>query len=608
MAIFDYKGRDARELINEAYGLTAYTSGQAFTVGLFDELGALVPSVITTSTPPEGWRELTPEELGLDDSRLDISGSFVGEGPTFDGLLSSQAKVLGKFDENGNLTKVSFNIAATSFPFITDIIDYIPMFDNSYIHSFDYLLEALRDHSINNGLTGEDVIVTGYSLGAGVANGMFQLKDEDWDGFYANSDYITAASPKISDSEGIYNIGFENDVVFRTGGKADNWIDGAISALDGNDTPYGSTTDNIVLFDDTYSTPLWPYVQFSILNPAGWVAHVEGALFNPVQRIMDSTFYDYIERDSTIVLSHLSDLTRPFVWVEDKNTATSDHFGTPAFLLGGSKSDKLSDGRSDDFLDGFAGDDEFRLSTGTDVVAGGEGRDKAAVLGNAGDYEAMRTSDGTLYLYDTTGKYGLKELSSVEQVVFAGSVHGILDSTYTVTPTKLDGFLWNDLSYSSVRQGGGGDDALTGTGARDRLFGLDGNDQLRAGAGNDLVAGGDGNDVLLGEAGNDALYGGVGNDLLNGGAGYDVLTGGVGSDQFVFTGSLFGQDRITDFDIHENGQDTIGFSADLFSSVEAILNAATQVGSDTVIAAGSSRVTLVGLDRTQLTADDLFIV
>lgn len=608
MAIFDYKGEDARELIAEAYGLTAYSSGQAFTLGLFDKLGALVPSIVSTSTPPEGWRELTPRELGLDDSRLDITGSYKGEGPTFDGLFSSQAKVLGKFDDAGNLTKVSFNIAATSTPFVTDIIDYIPMFDNSYIDSFNYLLDALKDYSTSNGLSGEDVIVTGYSLGAGVANGMYQSKDEKWGGFYAESDYITGASPKIADSDGIYNIGFENDVVFRTGGTADNWIDGAISALTGNDTPYRSTTDNIVLFDDVYATPLWPYGPFSILNPTGWAAHLEGALFNPVERIMNSTFYDSIERDSTIVLSHLSDLTRPFVWVQDKDASTSDHFGTPAFLLGGEKGDKLSDGRSDDFLDGFAGNDEFRLTTGTDVVAGGAGKDKAAVLGNAGDYEAIRTSDGTVFLYDTTGKYGLKELSGVEEVVFAGNVHGILDSTYQVTPSKLDGFLWNDVSYSAAREGGAGNDTLTGTGGRDRLFGQGGDDQLSAGAGNDLVHGGAGNDVLRGEAGNDALYGGAGNDLLDGGAGNDFLSGGVGSDRFVFTGTAFGSDTVSDFGIHENGHDTLGFSADLFANVEDILAAARQVGSDTVITHGSNSVTLIGLQRAELTTNDLFII
>lgn len=607
MAIFDYKGQDGRQLLSDAYALTAYTSASAATFRLSEIAGAVVPNIVQTGSPPPGWRNLAPSELGLSNNHLDITGSYMGEGPTFDGLLSSQAKVLGKFDANGNLTGLSFNIVATSF--LTDIIDYIPMFDRSYIHAFDYLLNAIKDYAIAHGLSGEDIIITGYSEGAGVANGMYSHKDDSWGGFFSDSTYLGGASPVISDGEGIYNFGFENDIVHRIAGTSDNWVDGAIGALGDNDENYLSTTDNIVLFDDVYASPLWPYGPANILNPMGWVAHVEGALFNPIELIGNSTFYNYIERDSTIILSHLSDLTRPFTWVSDKATSTSDHFGTPAFLLGSQKADKLQDGRSDDLLDGFAGNDQFRLSTGTDAVAGGSGTDKVYVLGSASNYEAIRTSDGTLFLYDTTGTNGLKELTGVEEVVFSGAIHGFLDSgTYNVTSNRLDGFLWNDIAYSSALQGTAGNNTLTGGSGRDRMFGLDGNDQLRAGGGNDLVHGGNGADTLFGEAGNDALYGGVGNDTLNGGIGHDTLSGGVGSDRFVFTDTAFGRDVISDFDIHENGDDMLGFSSAVFSSVQAILNAAVQVGDDTIIRAGSNSVTLTGVDRADLFASDLYII
>lgn len=606
MPIFDYKGQDGRELLSDAWVLHSYTAGTAAFGALYGLVGAAVPDIIQNEKPPEGWRALTAEELGLSQDHVDITGSFKGEGPVFNGALAAQAHVFGKFDENGNLTKVSFSIAATSFA--TDILEYPAMFDNSYIHGFDYLLNAVKDYTTDHGLTGSDVLVNGYSEGAGVANGMYAQKDTAWGGFFADSDYVTGATPKITDSAGIYNFGFENDVVHRLGGTSNNFIDGALSALDGNDAEYLSTTDNIVLFDDVYSTSLWPYLQFSVLNPLNWVAHIEAVLINPIEWIGGSTFYEYIEKDSTILLNYLSDLTRPFTWMQDKDTATSSHFGTPAFLLGGTKDDKIADGRSDDFVDGFAGNDQVRLTTGTDLVAGGAGTDRVSVLGSASDYEAVRTSDGTLFLFDTTGKYGLKELTGVEKVEFSGSSHGdladLLNATYDFSGSRLDGPFFLNKSYSSFREGTAQADSLGGTSARDRLFGLDGNDQLSGAGGNDLLHGGDGNDTLNGGDGKDALYGGAHNDVLNGGKGDDFLSGGVGSDQFVFSQD-FGRDVISDFNVHENGQDTLVFSSQVFSSVQAILNSAVQRGNDTVITSGQNSVTLTGFDRIDLTANQL---
>lgn len=56
--------------------------------------------------------------------------------------------------------------------------------------------------------------------------------------------------PKITEGTGIYNIGFENDAVYRAGGVENFWLDGLKSALDGNDANYLSTTDNIILYDN----------------------------------------------------------------------------------------------------------------------------------------------------------------------------------------------------------------------------------------------------------------------------------------------------------------------------------------------------------------------
>ncbi|MGP3696847.1 Hint domain-containing protein [Rhodobacter sp. NSM] len=78
--------------------------------------------------------------------------------------------------------------------------------------------------------------------------------------------------------------------------------------------------------------------------------------------------------------------------------------------------------------------------------------------------------------------------------------------------------------------GGSGNDSLIGSTGNDTLSGDDGADGLSGGDGNDVLDGGTGNDTLLGGDGSDDLDGGIGNDSLDGGAGNDTLEGGVGTD------------------------------------------------------------------------------
>jgi Ca2+-binding RTX toxin-like protein len=111
------------------------------------------------------------------------------------------------------------------------------------------------------------------------------------------------------------------------------------------------------------------------------------------------------------------------------------------------------------------------------------------------------------------------------------------------------------------------------------------------------VNGGAGDDTIIGSQINDDLRGGDGNDQLFGGLGNDVLTGGVGIDTFIFAADS-GNDRITDFN---RTQDIIKFEADIFADVASILDAATQVGSNVVIAYGEgSTLTLNNVSLANL--------
>ncbi|WP_263264692.1 calcium-binding protein [Pseudomonas sp. RIT-PI-S] len=619
MAIFDYKGQDARALISDAWNLATYTSGVATVGALYNIPGAVLGEGNAFSVP-KGWREISATELNVDKTHLDLTGSFTGGD-----VAGAQARVFGQYDANGQLTKLAFSPAGTNS--LVDLAGWPAMIDNSYIHGFDYLLEAIKSYATDHHLTGKDVLVTGYSQGGAVTNGMFLGKDTLAGGFFKDSDYFGMESPKVGNDNGIFNFGFENDIVHRLTGEQTNVGSAVIGALHGTDTSYASTTDNIVLFDTLYAQSAWPYGPFSIANLTGWAAHIEGLFINPIQTIGQSTFYNYIERDSTIVISNLDPISRGVTWVSDKASATSNHYGAPAFLLGTASGDKLQDGSHDDFLDGFAGDDSFRVSTGTDIVAAGTGDDQVFLKGAASNYEAVRLSDGTLFLNDTTGQYGLKELHGVEHVEFetalataagqlpliGGVLTGVgqlLTPAYTVTDGKLDyeGWFGADKAYDKALEGSASGDTLNGTKGRDLIFGQAGNDHLYGGAGNDLLHGGDGNDTLLGASGDDQLYGGAGADSLVGGQGNDLLSGGVGSDVFIFDQPGFGHDRITDFNIHQNGTDLLVFSRSTFASTDAVIHAASLQGSDTVIQAGDSSVTLVGFNPSHLSADMISLV
>jgi Ca2+-binding RTX toxin-like protein len=346
-----------------------------------------------------------------------------------------------------------------------------------------------------------------------------------------------------------------------------------------------SGNNNTVVFDDTYADG----ISFNLLSTllgvsainnsvasAGWQTHGIIPFSNFLERIHDSQFYQQMDPESVVVVSFLSKSAKDgkpgkqsTTWVQDYDSATSDHFGKPAFLLGasGDYADKLKDGVSDDALEGYGGNDLFRLSTGTDIVDGGEGVDTAIVQGKRSTYDILKGEAGTYYLYDKSGKTGLKELRNIENVSFVGSENA---KDFFQVSTLVDA-------------------------KDDRVFGLDGNDTLSGSSGKDLLIGGNGNDSLSGGADADALYGSIGSDILNGGQGNDFLSGGYGDDTFVFDTPSWGKDLVSDFNIHAGDNDILQFAKSIFNGLADVLNHAKGLGGDTVIAHGNSSLTLAGV-------------
>lgn len=600
MAIFDYKGRDARAEVIEAFALARYAQIEAFGV-LGDALGAVTGNVQAFGLP-EGWRELTAAELRVSPEKVDAEGFFTGATST-----AAQAKILGFVGENGAIERVSVSFAGTNS--LDDVPAYLDLAQGRYIEEFRYLLNATASYAASVGLTGADVVVNGYSLGGAAVDILAEKTGEISGGFYDTSNFFGFSSPTIFDDSGrILNFGAENDVVYRIIGDSDDSVsEGLMEAVINEDQEFGSSADNIVLFNDLYASPLSPYGPFSIVNLfGGWNAHITGILDSAVERIAGSTFYDLIEIDSAVIVSQLSDATRGTIWVEDAFRTTSSHFGDPAFILGTESGDRLRDGRAGDFLDGFAGNDRFDLSTGNDTVAGGVGNDTVMLDGTASQYQTIRLSDGTLFLAGGATAYGLKELSSVEAIEFGS---GLGTSRYAVDANGLDArsFFSRDIGYSSHREGSNSADTLSGSSTVDRLFGRSGDDRLFGAGGNDLLHGGDGEDTLFGQAGSDQLYGAAGDDILGGGLGDDFLSGGVGNDLFDFSQGAGGRDLVTDFDHGVEGDDALLLSASLFQTASAALESFQQVAADAVLSFVGGSVVLQNVDVASLSLDDVLL-
>ncbi|MFN7321419.1 MAG: calcium-binding protein, partial [Methylobacterium sp.] len=224
-------------------------------------------------------------------------------------------------------------------------------------------------------------------------------------------------------------------------------------------------------------------------------------------------------------------------------------------------------------ITGGAGNDTLNGGAGTDTLVGGAGKD--TLVGGLGD---------DIYVVDVATDIVTEALNEGTDTVQTGL------SSY-VLGTNVE-----NLVYT-------GTTAFTGTG--NAL-----NNALTGGAGNDTLSGGDGNDKLTGSAGNDTLTGGLGTDTLVGGGGDDILTGGAGADRFVYSASGFGLDTIQDFWSGAGATDQLEFKISVFANWQAVLNASSQAGADTVIMLNvNDKITLKNVTLSSLNSDDArFIV
>jgi Ca2+-binding RTX toxin-like protein len=279
-------------------------------------------------------------------------------------------------------------------------------------------------------------------------------------------------------------------------------------------------------------------------------------------------------------------------WI--RGTAGNDN------LVGTWRQEILEGGAGDDSLSGDWGNDTYIFNAGdgndtihewgnpeaTDVLQLGTGINAGSVAvgrGTGGFWDIVLNFGTAGAVTSANGFYGAATV--IEEVRFADNTVWTLD----------------DLQSIHLQQ--------AATASDDTIYGfIDRDDVMDGSSGNDSLTGFSGNDTLSGGVGDDSLSGDDGNDILIGGAGNDSMAGGAGSDAFVFKPG-FGLDTIADFTAGTGTDDVLEFDNTLFADFEAVLAAASQVGSDTVIAFDvANMVTLKNVTLANLHADDVRFV
>lgn len=244
---------------------------------------------------------------------------------------------------------------------------------------------------------------------------------------------------------------------------------------------------------------------------------------------------------------------------------------------GGAGDDSLAGGGGDDTLDGGDGDDMLVGGAGQDTLIGGEGWDTAS-FEDAQASLRIDLANGNVAVGADTGS---DTLDGIEQVI-----------------------------------GGQGDDVMIASESGQLFEGRGGNDTIVGRAAADYLFGDEGNDILDGGFGNDTLAGGAGDDTLSGTAGDDLLAGGDGADVFLFAPNWNpgavpeGHDVIADFSGAAGQGDVIDlrhFYA--FRDVDDVLAATADndVGDAVITLGEGSSITLVGVQKAHLTADDFLL-
>ena len=467
-------------------------------------------------------------------------------------------------------------------------------------------------------------------------------------------------------------LGWDGDDVIATGigndrahgGNGADTISGGDGADDlrgdaGDDTLNGDDGDDILIgglgadaLDGGVGVDTASYiyassgVSMSLANPAGNTGEAAGDTYANIENVAGSAFNDILTGDGNDnVISgndgldylrgnggadtlnggngsdHADYRTAPSGVVVDltnmaNNTgdAAGDVYNSIEAVDGSQFADTLTGDGSDNILLGWDGDDVIATGIGNDRAHGGNGADTISggdgaddLRGDAGD-DTLNGEDGNDYLMGGAGADTLNGGNGSDHADYRTAPSGVVvDLTNMANNT---GDAAGDV-YNSIEAVDGSNhaDMITGDATDNILLGWSGDDVIATGIGNDRAHGGSGADTISGGDGDDILTGDAGDDTLTGGDGDDYLAGGAGDDTFAFLDSDFGQDIVVDFASGAASDDVIEFDDMVFADFNAVIAAAADVGSDTVITLDAANtLTLQNVSVASLHADDFRFV
>jgi Ca2+-binding RTX toxin-like protein len=357
---------------------------------------------------------------------------------------------------------------------------------------------------------GTSFYFTGASLGGGAANLMANIAGSQYGGEFASAHFVAFASPNISTANGILNIGFENDPVYK-----------AISGY--ND--FSSSLDNLVL-----ATPQYMQGNYDGLHPPDGYAHNAALAFDAFARLETSVFFNQMSPDSVIIFDAFSGTVQDI-------TPGRENVGV--FYLGENMADVIVGRNGDDHIEGFAGDDTLIGGLGNDILAGGVGND-------------------VYYVSDSGDQVQEGSGAGIDTVV--ASVNFTIPINVEVLYENGSGFIGTGSAGDDILVSLGGPNTLVGLGGNDVYYVTNSGDQVQEGsaAGIDTVVTSvnftiPANVEVLYESGSGLIgTGSSGNDSLVS-IGANTLIGSGGDDAFVFLKGLSNGTTVADF--NGNGPD-----------------------------------------------------
>jgi hypothetical protein len=364
-------------------------------------LGQAARAAFSGGAIPNGWSVLTPQQLG-------VASRY------WDGIYFSNNGASAIVSQQGNAIVVSFRGTDSQ----EDFVYYPELLLGTYINQFEPLLTAIAARAPSD----THFYFTGDSLGGGAVNEMADIASSQYGGRFAAAKFVAFASPVISNANGILNVGFENDPIYKV---LENYSDQA------------SSLDNLVLATAEYMAGNYDGQQ-----PLDYYAHSSSNL-DVIGRLEGSAFYSFMTPDSVLIFDAYSGPV---------SDVTPGRERSGAFYLGEAVADQIIGRAVDDFIEGFAGDDILSGGAGNDRLDGGTGCDVALYSGSWMSYQVAWNGSINWTVIDSrqNSPEGLDILANIEQLRFSDAEVGLGYSAVGATVTIFDMASlqpWNYLLY-----------------------------------------------------------------------------------------------------------------------------------------------------------------